>query len=465
MKPSFSFGGTSSNTASTSAPSLFGAQQKPGGFSFGGSQNSSTAAPTQKPAGSLFGTQSTGAAGSATGNSAAGVLFGQNNTTNTTNTTGGLFGQNNANTGTSAGGLFGQNTSNSGTSGGLFGQNNAGATGATGNLFGQNTTGAANTTTTTGNLFGQSTTGTGTTAGTAGGLFGQNNNNNTSGTTGGLFGQNNTNTAGTTGSLFGQTNTGATGNLFGQSTNTTGGLFGQNNNASGGLFGQNNAAKPASGNAMPFLQYPFYQRERFNDLPEQQRKMFEELDAFITSQTKIRGELRARDPGTEINRLVSDWHDLETVLQSLEASLEADSIRMQTVASKVERDRNDNVMLYDVARHSKDRLSDGSSFVHWLNRFYEDAAEQYVARIHRYRANMEQIERHLAFGQKTQMAPHVIAEIIHDQNSSFMALAEQVATLHAEIDVLKKDYAKWYRARFQSVRDPFAQGVSAADHS
>lgn len=161
---------------------------------------------------------------------------------------------------------------------------------------------------------------------------------------------------------------------------------------------------------------------------------------------------------------MSDWHDLDTVLQSLESSLEADSIRMQTVSAKVERDRNDNVMLYDVARHSKYRLSDGSSFIHWLNSFYANAAEEFVGRVQRYRAVMEQIERHLAFGQRAQAAPQVISEIIHDQNTSFMALAEQVATLHAEIDVLKKDYAKWYRARFQSVRDPFAQRVSAADH-
>lgn len=373
-------------------------------------------------------------------------MFGQSTTNTNTgaaSTTGGLFGQNAAGTTGTAGAA--------GATGGLFGQNNAtNMTGAAGGLFGQNS--GASTSGATGGLFGQNNTAN---SGT-GGLFGQNNAAGATGTTGGLFGQSNaTGTAGT-GGLFGQNNTTTSGSLFGQS-NATG--------ASGGLFGQGNSAigKPA-GNALPFLQHPFYQRERFNDLPEPQRKLFEELDAFIASQTKIRGELRARDPGAELDRLMSDWHDLETVLQSLEASLEADSLRLQSVASHVERDRNDNVMLYDIARHSKDRLSDGSSFVYWLNHFYENAAEEYVARIQRYRAGMEQIERHVAVGQRRNVAPQVIAEIIHDQNSSFMALAEQVATLHAEIDVLKKDYAKWYRARFQSVRDPFALGVSAANH-
>lgn len=58
----------------------------------------------------------------------------------------------------------------------------------------------------------------------------------------------------------------------------------------------------------------------------------------------------------------------------------------------------------------------------------------------------------------------VIADIIHDQNASFMALTEHVATLHAEIDTLKKDYVKWYQNRFQSVRDPFAPVTAAAEH-
>lgn len=91
----------------------------------------------------------------------------------------------------------------------------------------------------------------------------------------------------------------------------------------------------------------------------------------------------------------------------------------------------------------------------------------------------QQIERHLiAVDEQEQYTPQgtyppravhahpaVISEVIRDQNAAFMALAEQVATLHAEIDSLKKDYVKWYQARFHSVRDPFAQGAAAADHS
>ena len=76
---------------------------------------------------------------------------------------------------------------------------------------------------------------------------------------------------------------------------------------------------------------------------------------------------------------------------------------------------------------------------------------------------MEQLERHLlSADQREQFAPQVISDIIHEQNVLFMALAEQVATLHAEIDMLKKDYVKWYQTRFHSVRDPFAPVAAAA---
>lgn len=212
------------------------------------------------------------------------------------------------------------------------------------------------------------------------------------------------------------------------------------------------------------LQHGYYQRERFNELPDAQRNLLEEMDKYIRSQTQIKNELRARDQNSEPRRLPSEVHELSTLQQSLSASLEADVLRLQTIAARVERDRADHMQLHQIAQHAKDKLSDGSSFVDWLRHFYERAAEEDVARIHRYRVTMEQIERHLlSLEQREQFAPQVIAEVIYDQNASFMGLAEQIATLHAEIETLKKDYVKWYQARFQSVRDPFAPGVSVAE--
>lgn len=479
------------NSANTAFPRSMSFSTATGnkGFSFGGQNTTGTQA---QPSG-LFGSAASNNTGGTSlfGNAASntGGLFGQN--TAQTNSTGfGVPGQNNssANTGNS---LFGQNgttTSNAGVS--LFGQNNTSST-ATGGLFGQSNNSSS---ATGGGLFGQNSASTSNTGG--GGLFGQNNTlSNT--TSGGLFGQNNPSTSNTGGSLFGtaksqpsantggglfgqntsQANTGT--GLFGQSTNTTS-VFGSQQNATGQNFFGSQTVPTALGtsltayvllltnlrpsqNTSPLMQYPYYQRERYNELPEPQRTLLDSMDKYISSQTQIKHELRARNANESMRQLMTYVHELMSEQQALTAALQADSLKLQSVVAKVEQDRHDNVMVHQVALHAKDKLSDGNSFVDWLRRFYERIAEDYMGRIQRYRSTMEQLERYLlSIDQREQFAPQVISDIIHEQNTLFMSMAEQVATLHAEIDMLKKDYVKWYQARFHSVRDPFAPVAAAA---
>ncbi|WFD25789.1 glutathionyl-hydroquinone reductase [Malassezia nana] len=348
-------------------------------------------------------------------------------------------------------------------------------------------------------LFGAPTTNT------TGGLFGAQNSAAPGGSS--LFGGQNTTQAPGSAS-FGTQNNNAGGGLFGNASTSTGGLFGAKPAATGGLFGTQNAHAPGAGTfgasgsantfttgmggqtqsntqslwgpkpagvslgaltapaASPMMQHAYYQRERYNELPDAQRSLLDTMDKFISSQTQIMYELRARDASEEMCRLMTDVHTLISTQQSLSATLEADTMRLQAVTAKVEKDRHDNAMLHQVATHAKEKLSDGSSFLDWLRRFYENIAEEDLARIQRYRLTMEQLERHLiSLDQREQFAPQVISDIIRNQNASFMAMAEQVATLHADIETLKKDYIKWYQTRFQSVRDPFAPVAAASDRS
>ncbi|GAW14273.1 hypothetical protein ANO14919_036740 [Xylariales sp. No.14919] len=201
-----------------------------------------------------FGQTGTSAFGSNTGGglfgnkpATTGGVFGSTATTSQPAQSGGLFGTSgssgfgtNTNTGT---GAFGSTNTN--TSGGLFGNANQskpgfsfGNTGNTGNT-GTNTGGFGSG---TNNAFGSPNTNTG-----GGGLFGAtstSNNNNTTGG-GGLFGnstQQNTSAFGNTGGFGTQNQQQQTGGLFGstQQKPASSGLFGSTNNASstgGGLFG------------------------------------------------------------------------------------------------------------------------------------------------------------------------------------------------------------------------------------
>jgi nucleoporin p58/p45 len=76
---------------------------------------------------------------------------------------------------------------------------------------------------------------------------------------------------------------------------------------------------------------------------------------------------------------------------------------------------------------------------------------------------MEEVERQLSsIEHRDEHSPQAIANAIQAQNSSFMSLAAQVASLHSEIESLRKDYTKWYQQSYQSARDPFSMETMAA---
>ncbi|PJP11049.1 hypothetical protein HERES_0778 [Saccharomyces cerevisiae] len=264
------FGNTTNNpTNGTNNTGLFGQQNSnTNGGLFGQQQNSFGANNVSN--GGAFGQVNRGAFPQQQTQQGSGGIFGQSNA----NANGGAFGQQQG-TGAlfgakpASGGLFGQsagskafgmNTNSTGTTGGLFGQTNQQQSG--GGLFGQQENSNA------GGLFGQNNQ-----SQNQSGLFGQQNSSNAFGQPqqqGGLFGSK------PAGGLFGQqqgASTFASGNaqnnsIFGQNhqqQQSTGGLFGQQNNQSqsqpGGLFGQTN-----QNNNQPFGQNGLQQPQQNNSL-------------------------------------------------------------------------------------------------------------------------------------------------------------------------------------------------------
>lgn len=149
-------------------------------------------------------------------------------------------------------------------------------------------------------------------------------------------------------------------------------------------------------------------------------------------------------------------------LKSLSATLDTDQNQSSDVGRVLERDRATTSTLYSILVNAKDprnttaSSSDGASFVEWLERFFSELAIEYRDRIARYSSTVETIQHHLqSLSSREAYTPHAISDAIHAQHESFMTLAAHVAALHAEVDALKKDYAKWYKQVHRSVRDPF----------
>ncbi|PWZ03425.1 hypothetical protein BCV70DRAFT_154914 [Testicularia cyperi] len=206
----------------------------------------------------------------------------------------------------------------------------------------------------------------------------------------------------------------------------------------------------------PFFRFGYYQKERFNDLPEDAKKLLEELDRHVSAQIQVRDELRTKDFGGEIRKCAAEWQELDSALKSLSATLESDLNQARDVVERLEKDRADNVTLWSIGTNAKEGRSDGSAFVDWLQKYFVNLADEYRDRIARYRNTIETIERHLqSLESRETYTPQAISDVIHAQHASFMALAAQVAALHSDIDGLKKDYAAWYKQTHKSVRDPF----------
>ncbi|TKY89379.1 hypothetical protein EX895_001910 [Sporisorium graminicola] len=350
---------------------------------------------------------------------------------------------------------------------------------------------------------------------TGGGLFGSSTNTQQqqpqqqqqqSGFGGGLFGASNNTASTSTGGLFGKPATGpATGGFSfggGAANNTastsTGGLFGssaqptqqqQQQQPSTSLFSfgssqpqqqqqqpqqqpnnnfQSFQSQPqfnqaAAAAASPFFRYGYFQKERFNDLPDDARKLIEELDSHISTQVQLRDELKTKNFGQEIRKCAAEWHELDSALKSLSATLDTDENQSIDVGRQLERDRTTTSTLYSIILNAKEprggagaTASDGASFVEWLERFFGELAVEYRDRIARYSSTVETIQHHLAsLSSRETYTPQAISDAIHAQHESFMTLAAQVAALHAEVDALKRDYAKWYKQVHKSVRDPF----------
>ncbi|KAF9562002.1 hypothetical protein CPC08DRAFT_735374 [Agrocybe pediades] len=486
-------------------------QQQPSANIFGQPQQQQPAAPT-----GLFGQtqpqqqQTTGTTG----------LFGQQQQQQQQNTgTTGLFGQPQQQQNTGTTGLFGQPQQNASTTN-IFGQpqqqQNTGST----NIFGQP---QQQQTTTTTNLFGQPQQQQNT---TTTGLFGQqqqpqqqqpqtnlfgnslfgsnaNTNNNQqqqqqpaapSNPFGGLFGNNNNNTGnqqqqqpqstnlfgGSTttnplqaqptlgASAFGGGNTGGTG-LFGGGG---GGLFGakpqqpqQSNTQTPGAFG-NSVAQPGI-NALQFPNGvpPFTKSTKFNDLPDEYKRLMENIDSFIQGRVQICKDLQQRKLGDEPVKGQDAIRQLNKELINTATTIRNDLHLTNDLKSKVDQAVEDTIVatrIIDGFRNPQSGntyLKDHAAFP---LEYFTRVTEQMKERLAWYQSTIEQIERKLASASSSTQTPQSISATLQAQHQIFLALANKTAAVDAELQKIKALYTQLWRSKTGSVRDPFNDIVKSS---
>ncbi|KAI5892883.1 uncharacterized protein SCHCODRAFT_02627385 [Schizophyllum commune H4-8] len=472
-----SFGSTLKPAAST--PSLFG--------------NTNTAQNNQqKPAGGLFGGSSTfGQPQQQQGNTGGGLFGNTNSNASTTNTGtggGGLFGNTGGNQqqGSSLFGQSNQQQQQPATGGGLFGSTMNTNTGTGGGLFGS-TSNNTNTGTSGGGLFGNTSNTNTSNTGTGGGLFGSTTNTNTGG--GGLFGSTSNTNTNTGGGLFGSSNANTNnsntggGGLFGSTntnTNTGGGLFGntqnqQQNQGGGGLFGSTNnsnslfGAKPSTGAQQPLGMSslgsqqqgapPFTKSTRFNDLPDNLKRVFEQIDSHIQSQVQISKDLQQRKMGEEAVKGQQAIRSVHKDLVNAMATINRDLQQAKDLWHKSEQATQDLITGMNIVNGAKNPQAYGAhlkDFAGFPLEYFIRITKEMKVRLEWYKTTLEQAERKLSSqANQAQITPQFITTSLQAQNSAFLALAAKTATLDAELKKIKDLYRKLWREKNASLRDPF----------
>lgn len=360
----------------------------------------------------LFGnnntTPSTASSGLLFGNTSSagkpGGLFGNTNTGNT----GGLFG--NSNTNTTGGGLFGNTNTNPApaTGGGLFG-NAAAPAPATGGLLGNaNTTPAAPA---VGGLFANAAAPAPSTTG--GGLFGNTNTTGNTTTTGGLFG----NAAGGTGSLFG---------------NAAGGAGGAGSGIGGGGPSLSQVLNP-SGSTMNINNDTLYK-----DLQRNIQETIDKVQGYVNEADSVLDSLQLYK-GDEVKEIENNINQVSLSLLSLENILEKQKQDISSVRSKILKDKQVALTAspdsYFDAMTVKNRPSPGPYFWELLENFEKS--------ISFYKRRVEAVERTFELSTKTSSqkpAGDLVQNILISEAQIFMNLASEVAIIHNETEKLKEQY-------------------------
>ncbi|KAL0950127.1 hypothetical protein HGRIS_010123 [Hohenbuehelia grisea] len=449
-----------------STTSIFGAP-KPAGSLFGQPQQQQQ----QQPQQSAFGSQpqaqqTTGLFGQQQPQqpAATGGLFGQPQQQQQPAATGGLFGQQQQQQPAATGGLFGQpqQQQQAPATTSLFGQPAQQQPAAGGSLFGQPAQQQQNQTGTT-SLFGQPAQQQQNQTGTTN-LFGQPQQ---PAATGSLFGQpsqqnNQQSTLGGGFGLFG-------GNQSTQQPQQQTSLFGAQPAASG--FGSTQTTNPLFGGAKPQQstlglsaaqpagQPLFTKSTKFNDLPDELKKVFENIDSHIQGRVQISKELHQLKLGEEALKGQELIQNARKELVNAASITHSDLAFTQDLKEKADQAVQDTIVATRIIDGFKNPQQHGAYLKNHATfplEFFTRITMQMKERLTWYKSTIEQIERKLSStANQAQYTPQSISATLQAQHAIFLTLASKTAALETELQKIKTIYTQLWRSKTGSMRDPF----------
>jgi nucleoporin p58/p45 len=203
----------------------------------------------------------------------------------------------------------------------------------------------------------------------------------------------------------------------------------------------------------------FSKATKFNDLPEEIKKKFEGLDAYIQGRVQISNDLKQRKLGQEPIKGQDLIREVHKELLGVAATIQSDALFTKDLKEKTDQAVQDTIIATRIVDGFKNPHQHGiylKNLASFPLEFFTRVTKQMQERLEWYKSTIEQIERKLSStAAQSQATPQVISSTLQTQHAIFVSLAAKTAAVDAELQKVKALYTQLWRAKTGSMRDPF----------
>ncbi|KAK4705107.1 nucleoporin p58/p45, partial [Phenoliferia sp. Uapishka_3] len=263
-------------------------------------------------------------------------------------------------------------------------------------------------------------------------------------------------------SLFGASSSAPTTSLFGApapAAGAGGGLFGASTSAPLSLFGASAAAPApvAQAQAPDQKQATTSKYTKYEHLPDAMRTGIDGLQAMITAQMEIGDQLKTKadDVGHGITHTASLQRQYQLEATAVRVLLDEDKQHVDDLRARLTVEQGHLLKIKELVEATQSTGGPSRDLANYPMKFFTQKADVMQEKIRNYRCTMEQIQHQIETSRGAERNPASIVPTLRAQHASLISLASAVATIDAELKVLKDDYRAIFKAKTGFVQDPF----------